>query len=116
MGADITLDRLQYPASITVGESVLGYPTLWIHDGCFDVAVRLSPATARALAEQLLAYKSGCGFDTGSAGDGEGIQASSELEAPLGQGQADPVAAPGDADDATAAVRVGAGVISPGGD
>ena len=31
------------------------------------------------LAEQLLAYKSGYGFDTGSAGDGAGMQASSEL-------------------------------------
>lgn len=35
-----------------------GYGALWIDNGCFHVSVRLTPDTARALAEQLLAQGS----------------------------------------------------------
>jgi len=86
MAADIILDRIQYPASIRVRETCLGNPALWIHDGCFDVAVQLTPATACALAEQLLAYQSS---DAGGTGDDGRMQVAPELEAPLGRGQAD---------------------------
>jgi len=48
--------RTQYPARIQVTVTSLGRPALWIHDGCFDVAGQRRPYTARALAEQLLAY------------------------------------------------------------
>jgi hypothetical protein len=57
LAADIIIDRTQYRARI----KVMGSPShlaLWIDDGCFDVAVRLTLDTARALAEQLLAQGS----------------------------------------------------------
>jgi len=79
MAADIVIDRMQYPARITVIECSLGYPTLCIHDGCVDLAVRLTPSAAFALAERLLARKSSDGFDTGGTGDGDRMPVSPEL-------------------------------------
>lgn len=64
MAPDITLDGRQYEARITVTGDA-GRRTIWIHDGCFDVSVQLTPATARALAEQLLADKSSGGVAAG---------------------------------------------------
>jgi len=94
MAADIIIDRMQYPARITVIDCSLGYPVLCISDGCFDLAVRLTPNTACALAERLLAHKSSDGFDTGGTGDGDRMQASpTGSSAQSGPGR--PVAAPG---------------------
>jgi hypothetical protein len=89
MGADITLDRTQYPARIRVTDSSLGFPALSIRDDFLDVPVQLTPAIARALAEWLLAHKSRYGFETGVTGDGGRMQVSSELEVPLRRGQVD---------------------------
>lgn len=87
MAADITLDGTQYPARITItGEA--GRRTAWIHDGCCDVSVQLTPVTARALAEQLLADQSGGAFAKSGIGGGERMQVSPELEAPPHRSQA----------------------------
>jgi len=51
------LGRLQHPACISVTGKI-GDLTLVILDGCFAVSVHLTPSTARALAEQLLAHVS----------------------------------------------------------
>jgi hypothetical protein len=89
MAADIIIDRMQFPARITVIESSLGHLVLCIHDGCFDVAIRLTPNTAWALAERLLAHKSRSALDACDAGDGDRMQVSPEPEAPINPGQAD---------------------------
>jgi len=104
MRADIMFEREGYPARITVMESRLGLPSLWVHDGCFDVGIRLTPAMARSLAEQLLAFESRDRGDTGGTGDGGRLQVSSEPEAPAQSGANQPAATSVDADDATAAI------------
>jgi len=95
MADDITLDSFQYPARLAVRVTCLGNLTLWVHDGCFDVSVRLTPATARTLAERLLTYQSSDARDAGGTGDSDWMPVSPEPEAPLGRDQGRPVAAPG---------------------
>ena len=57
MAADIVIEGTPYQARIKViGRS--DYFALWIDDGCVDVSVPLTPDSARALAELLLAISS----------------------------------------------------------
>jgi len=54
MTSGILVEGTSYRARIKViGRS--DYFALWIDDGCVDVSVPLTPASARALAELLLA-------------------------------------------------------------
>ncbi len=54
MDTHLPLGRQQHPAHISVTGKI-GDLALLILDGCFAVSVQLTPSTARALAEQLLA-------------------------------------------------------------
>jgi hypothetical protein len=57
MTSDMSVEGSSYRAHIKViGRS--DYFDLWIDDGCVDVSVPLTPASARALAELLLAISS----------------------------------------------------------
>jgi hypothetical protein len=105
MADDITLHSYQYPARLAVRVTCLGELTLWIHDGCFDVSVQLTPATARTLAERLLAYQSSDALDAGGIGSGDWMPVLPEPEAPLGRDRGRPVA--------TADNELAAGVTEP---
>ena len=54
---DIFIERTSYPAHIKVIGRSDDF-ALWIDDGCVDVSVPLTPASARALAELLLTISS----------------------------------------------------------